>query len=216
MPSISKRARRPGVGGGARPRLGAGERRGELVRVAAILLTRRGVDAVQVAEVAAASRVSRQLVYKFFPSRQALLRAVLDDFAEALTHEFGRRAMHRLPANLEDGARVFIEAVCDTIEVKGAGPWYLLDSKGPDPELGRLGQEIMDRLVAPWHTHIAQVTGMGAHEAAVVARMLVAAGSAVLDLWCAGEITRDDAVRYATLGVTTLLERVPARAGRTT
>jgi AcrR family transcriptional regulator len=214
MPSTQKRARRTRPAVVPRPRLAAGERRGDLVRVAAALLTRRGVDAVQMAEVAAASRVSRQLVYKFFPSRQALLRAILDDFADALTREFGRRAMNRLPANLEQGARVFIEAVCDTIEVKGAGVWYLLDSKGPDPELGRLGQEIMDRLVAPWHAHIAQVTGMSAHEAAVVARMLVAAGSAVLDLWCAGEITRDDAIRYATLGVTTLLERVPPRTGR--
>jgi len=187
-------------------RLASGERRRDLVRVAAAIMTRDGVDAVLLGDVAAAAGVSRQLVYKYFPSRQALISGVLEDFADALAHEFGRRAMRGLPASLEEATHVFVEAVCDTIEAKGAGPWHLLDSKGPDPELGRLGQEIMHRLVVPWHGRIARVTGVGAREATIAARMLVAAGRAVLDLWCAGEISRDEAVRYATRGVTALLQ----------
>ena len=67
----------------------------------------------------------------------------------------------------------------------------------------------MDRLVAPWPARIAGVTGIGEREAAIVARMLVAAGRAVLDLWCAGEISRHEAVRSATLGMTALLETFP-------
>jgi hypothetical protein len=43
-------------------------------------------------------------------------------------------------------------------------------------------------------------------EAAIVARMLVAAGRAALDQWCAGEISRTEAVGYATRGMTALLE----------
>jgi AcrR family transcriptional regulator len=174
-------------------------------------MTRNGVDAVLLGDVATAGGVSRQFVYKFFPSRQALIKGVLEDFADALTHEFGRRAMHGLPASLEEATHVFIEAVCDTIEAKGAGPWHLLDSKGPDPELGRLGQEIMHRLVVPWHSRIARATGIGPREATIVARMLVAAGRAVLDLWCAGEVSRDEAVRYAARGVSALLETFPTR-----
>jgi hypothetical protein len=62
------------------------------------------------------------------------------------------------------------------------------------------------------------VTGVGEREAAIVARMLVAAGRAALDQWCAGQISRTEAVGYATRGMTALLEmsgsgRVPlARA----
>ena len=190
-------------------RLTSGERRRELIRVAGDLMTRRGVDAVLLGDVAVGAGVSRQFVYRFFPSRQALIRGVLEDFAEALTHEFGRRAMHGLPASLEDATHVFVEAVCNTIEAKGAGPWHLLDSKGPDRELGRLGQTIMQNLIVPWHGSIARATGIGPREAGIVARMLVAAGRAVLDLWCTGEITRDEAVRYAARGVSALLETFP-------
>ncbi len=169
---------------------------------------------MQIADVAAAGGVSRQLVYKFFPSRQAIIKAVLEDFADALTAEFGRHALDRLPADLADATQVFVEAACDTIEAQGSGAWHLLDSKGPDPEIARLGRSIMDRLVAPWPARIAAVTGIGQHEATIVARMLVAAGRAVLDLWCAGEMPRAEAVRFAALGMTALLETVPGGAAR--
>jgi AcrR family transcriptional regulator len=177
-------------------------------------MTRHGVDAVQMAEVATTSGVSRQLVYRFFPSRPALLRGVLEDFADALTREFGRHAMDRLPADVEEATRVYVDAVCDTIESKGAGPWHLLDSKGPDREIARLGQEIMQRLTVPWHARISRVTGSRERDAAIVARMLVAAARAALDLWCAGEISREEAVRHATRGVTALLETLPAPSDR--
>ncbi len=208
MPSTRQR-RRPGRPDVPRRRLAPADRRRDLVRVAAGVLTARGVDAVQVADVAAAGGVSRQLVYKFFPSRQAIIKAVLEDFADALTAEFGRHALDRLPSGLADATQVFVEAACDTIEAQGAGAWHLLDSKGPDHDVARLGRSIMDRLVAPWPARIAAVTGMGEREATIVARMLVAAGRAVLDLWCAGEISRREAVRYATRGMTGLLETFP-------
>src|SRR5262245_16158108 len=192
-----------------RRRLAPGDRRRDLVRVASDLLTSRGVDAVQIAEVASAAGVSRQLVYRFFVGRQAIIKAVLEDFADALTSEFGRHAMDRLPVDLAGATRVFVEAACDTIEAQGAGAWHLLDSKGPDPDVARVGRSIMDRLVAPWHARIAGVTGADERDAAIVARMLVAAGRAVLDLWCAGEIPRSEAVRHATRGMTALLETLP-------
>lgn len=217
MASTSKGSRRSAARRGV-PRLTSSERRRDLLRVAASLMTRHGVDGVQMAEVATTGGVSRQLVYRFFPSRPALLRAVLDDFADGLTREFGRHALDRLPSDVGEATRVYVDAVCDTIESKGAGPWHLLDSKGPDREIARLGQQIMRRLTLPWHARISRVTGSGERDAAIVARMLVAAARAALDLWCAGEISREEAVRHATRGVTALLETLPAprsvRGGR--
>jgi AcrR family transcriptional regulator len=174
----------------------------------------RGVDGVQIADLATAGGVSRQLVYRFFPSRQAVIKAVLEEFADALTAEFGRHALGRLPADLAEATQVFVEAACDTIQAQGAGAWHLLDSKGPDPEVARLGRAIMDRLVAPWPARIAAVTGIAERDATVVARMVVAAGRAALDLWCAGEISRREAVRHATLGMTALIEMCPDGGGR--
>ena len=209
MASTSNGSRRPGARGRV-PRLTSSERRRDLLRVAAGLMTRHGVDAVQMAEVATAGGVSRQLVYRFFSSRPALLRGVLEDFADALTRQYGHRALDRLPSDVEEATRVYVDAVCDTIEAKGAGPWHLLDSKGPDREIARFGQQIMRRLTLPWHARISRVTGSGERDAAIVARMLVAAARAALDLWCAGEISREEAVTHATRGVTALLETLPA------
>ncbi len=190
----------------ARRRLAPAERRRALLHAAASLMTTDGVDGVQFAEVAAAAGVTRPLVYKFFASRQALIIAVLEEYAGELTERFGRGAMRTIPGTNAEVARVFVEAVCDTIETRGAGPWHLLDSKGPDPEVARHGQEIMDRLMAPWRARIAEASGVSNREAATLARMIVAAGRAVLELWCAGVLTRAEAVRDTTRGVTALVE----------
>jgi AcrR family transcriptional regulator len=205
---------------GARPRRGslaprrrlpADARRGELLRAAAGLLTTRGPDGVQFAEVAAAAGVTRQLVYRFFASRRALILAVLDDFADELTLRFGRGAAASVPGTLEGATRVFVEAICDTIEAKGAGPWQLLHAAGPDPDVARHARAIQDRLLAPWRARIAAAAGSTPREAATMIRMADAAGRAVLELWCSGMLTREDAIRDATRGVTALLAafRVP-------
>ena len=203
------RRRRPARG--AR-RLAAAERRAELLAAAAEIMTARGLDAIQFAEVAAVVGVTRPLVYRFFASRQALIVAVLEDFAAELTLRFGRGAMRSIPGSNAAVARVFVEAVCDTIESRGAGPWRLLDANGPDPELARVADAIMERLLAPWQMRIAEATGASTREARTLARMIVAAGRAVLELWCTGELTRDEAVRDTTRGVSALVEGFSRRA----
>lgn len=200
--AVQRRASR--VAAPSQRRLAPAERRGELLRAAAALMTTHGVDGVQFADVATAAGVTRPLVYRFFPSRRALIMAVLEDYADDLTVRFARGAL-RSSGSLDEVARVFVEATCDTIEDKGAGPWHVLGSKGPDPEVARLGQDILDRLMAPWQARIADRLGMDDREAATVARMVVAAGRAVLELWYGGVLTRDEAVRDTARGVSALL-----------
>lgn len=169
-------------------------------------MTEGGVDAVGFGQIAAAAGVTRPLVYKFFPTRSALIIAVLEDFADELTERFGRGAAHTLPANAADAARVFVEAVCDTIEDRGTGPWHLFDAKGPDPQVAARAEQIFDGIVAPWRQHIATTAGVDEREAATLARMIVAAGRAVLELWCRGELSREEAVRDTTRGVSALVQ----------
>jgi AcrR family transcriptional regulator len=92
-----------------RMRLSPDERRRHLLQAAGELMTRRGVDAVQFAEVAAAAGVTRQLVYRFFPSRQALIKGLLEDFADDLTQRFGHGAARSIPGNLDGVTRIFVE-----------------------------------------------------------------------------------------------------------
>lgn len=196
-----------------RQRLSPDERRRHLLEVAADRMTTHGIDRVQFAEVAAAAGVTRQLVYRFFPSRQALIMAVLEDYAGDITQRFGHGAARSIPGNLDEVTRVFVEAVCETIEAKGAGPWELLDSKGPDPEVARRGREIQERIVAPWRARIAETLGVSQHEAAILARMIVAAGRAALELWYNGTLSREEAVRAATRGVSALLQAFSVKKG---
>jgi len=135
-----------------------------------------------------------------------LVLAVLQDFAEDLTARFGRGALASIPGSLDAVTRAFVEAVCDTIEAKGTGAWHLLDAKGPDPEVAKLGRKIQDDLVMPWHARISETIGVSDREAAMLARMIVAAGRAVLEQWYHGVLTREEAVEATTRGVSALLQ----------
>lgn len=168
-------------------------------------MTTHGVDGVQFADVAATAGVTRPLVYRFFPSRQALIVAVLEDYADDLTARFARGAL-RSTGSLDEVAQVFIQAVCETIEDKGSGPWDLLDARGPDPEIARVADDILERLTAPWRNRIATHLGLSNRDATPVTCMVVAATRAVLRLWCAGTVSREQVVRDTARGVGALLE----------
>jgi AcrR family transcriptional regulator len=189
-------------------------RRRDLVRVAGELMQRRGIHGVQLGAVATAGGVTRQLVHRLFPGRQALIIAVLEDFADDLSQRFGQGAARSLPSSLEDATRVFVDAVCDTIEAKGVGPWELLEGKGPDAAVAGRSRAVLDRVVAPWCVHIAARTGLAARDARMLAHMIVATGRVVLERWYRGELARARAVEYATRGVSALLTAFTVHAGR--
>ena len=69
-------------------RLPRDERRAQLVRCAAAVFVRGGFDATSMDDVAREAGVTRLIVYRIFPSKEDLYRAVLDavliDTAEAV------------------------------------------------------------------------------------------------------------------------------------
>jgi len=192
-------------GAPVRVRLEPDERRRQLVEVAAGLLSRGGLEALQFTELAAAAGVTRPVVYKFFATRGALVQAILDDFEEELARRFAQAAGAATAGSLEEATAVFIDAICDAIEARGAGAWELLGARGPDAEAVRLGRAAQARLMKPWRSSIAGATGASRVEVVTVTAMLVAAGRAVLERWYRGEISRSEAARDATRGVSALL-----------
>ncbi|MCB9730294.1 MAG: TetR/AcrR family transcriptional regulator [Deltaproteobacteria bacterium] len=180
-------------------------RRTQLLAVASELLEAGGVDALQMTELASAAGVTRPVAYRFFPNRRALILALMEDFELALEERFLKASGRLLGGTVAEAAALFVRAVCDTIEVKGAGAWNLLDSGGPDPEIARVGGEIQAKMLEPWRPHIQQATGASEREVETVARMLVAAGRAVLARWLDGTLSRDEAIRDATRGISGLL-----------
>lgn len=175
------------------------------MEVASELLTGEGLEQVQITEVAERAGVSRPLVYRLFPTRKALLRAVLEDFVADLEVRFHAALLRAWPGTLDSTTRAFIDACCDAIEARGAGPWVLLDTHCADPELGRLGRTVLAGMLAPWKERLASLGGLGAARAETVLRVVVAAGRAALDEWIEGKSSRAQASEYAVRAVSALL-----------
>jgi AcrR family transcriptional regulator len=186
-------------------RLGSGERRQQLLRVAARLLEERGVEGVEISTVARRARVSRPLVYRLFPTRDALVAALLDDFVAELDARFRRAVVRSLSGVLLEVVAAFVEACCQTIEERGAGPWRLLDARGVDAELTQAGAAALAKLVDPWLEQIRALTGMPTKRARSLVRVVVAAGRAMLEGWLDGSISRKQAVADTARAVTVLL-----------
>ncbi len=171
----------------ARVRLSPIDRRQQLLRVTSDIIASDGVDNVRIPYVAAAAGITRPVVYKFFPNRQALIKGVLEDFHE----EFDSRAPDTEgEGDVETMTRGFIEACCDTIEARGAGGWLLLLSPEQDAEIGALGRAVRRELVEPWLNGLRELTGVSGREAAALADMFLAGTGAILERWIDGKFSR--------------------------
>ena len=192
-------------------RLPPEERREQLLRVASEILARGGAERVRIPEVARAAGVTRPIVYKFFPNRKALLIAILEDFGDDLENRFRDQFSRLQSGALPEIVRGFVEVICDVIELKGPGAWYLMGSSDPDPEITGVGQQFLDRLSKPWLQEIAAVTGADQWETIALAEMIIAASWATLGLWIGGKLSREQTLEALMKGVLSLLQGFGAR-----
>jgi len=188
-----------------RARLAPEARRRQILDAAALMLADGRTAALEIKELASNVGVTRPVVYRFFPTRQALLEGVIGDFEQELSTRFREALLRSLGRPLPEITVAFVEASCDAIEAKGRGPWNLLDARTADLEAGRIGRAIHERLLAPWIGRIAEMTGRSEHDVATVAHIVVAAGRAALDGWLDGRVSRAEATRDATRAVSALL-----------
>lgn len=187
------------------PRPSSEARRRELIAHASSILNERGLEALHVTALANSAGVSRPLVYRAFPTREALFRAVLEDFAADVGERFQRALVRALPGTAESLTRAFIDASCDAIVAKGAVPWALLDPRGISPELARISGDILARLLDPWEEKLAEFVGVPRRRAANHLGIIVAAGRAALAGWLDGTLTREEAAQDATHAVAGLM-----------
>lgn len=180
-------------------------RRRQLLDEAARILTEQGVEQLQITEVATRAGVSRPLVYRLFPTRRDLVRGVLEDFAALIHRSFSEALVRKLPSTVERITTAFVEASCDAIEERGAGPWRLLDARGLDPELSGLARGIFARLLDPWEHQLESFLHTPPRRAKTLLWVIVAAGRAALDGWIDGALTRAEAVHAATTAISALL-----------
>jgi AcrR family transcriptional regulator len=199
--SAAKRAR-PKV---VKTRLSSEDRRRQLIELASNVLSDRGASGLEIKEIASLAGITRPVIYRLFPTRQALVLAVLDDFERELSARFRDALVRSLGRPLPDVTVAFVDAVCDAIEAKGSGPWNLFDARTTDLEAARLGHAVQERLVAPWIERVAAMSGRTQADVGNVMRIVVAAGRAALEGWLEGRASREDARRDATRAVSALL-----------
>ena len=123
MPQLRavRKAKKP-----VRVRLAPDARRQQLVAVASKLLTEQGPAHLQIKELAAVAGVTRPVVYRFFPTRLALVESVLDDFVARLAARYHAALVASMGAPVAESAQAFIEASCDAIADGGVGAWRLM------------------------------------------------------------------------------------------
>lgn len=221
MPKASPRAptrtKRPDPSDATSRRVPAEARRRQLLALSARILTEEGLERLEITTLAERAGVSRPLVYRLFPTRHEVVRAVLADFTVVISERFQRAILRALPnaaagagtsgvAAIESITTLFVEACCDAIEEKGAGPWLLLlDAQGADPEVARLGREALSQLLGPWEEQLASFTGSPPRRAANHLWVIVAAGRAAIGGWIDGSLSRSEAVSDATRAVSALV-----------
>jgi AcrR family transcriptional regulator len=187
-------------------RMRSSDRRKQIVRVASDLLAAQGVDRVRVPSVAEAAGVTRAVVYRFFPSRQALLAAILEDFRADLEVRFAaHEGLLRTNRVMDTTVHSFVGAACESIDAMGAGGWFLLGTRGPDPEISELAEEHRSRLYGPWLARVANVIDVPERLVPAVSEMVIASSRAVMRLYIEQKLSRDEAASALGRGVEALL-----------
>ena len=189
----------------AHGRLWAADRRLQLLETAAELLEGRGVDGVRIPDVAEHAGVSRAVVYRFFPNRQAILLDLIEEFGRVV----GERVEGALELNGLDDVQALLgrifDGICDTIEEQGAGVWRLLNSAGPDPEIESVAQKVRAEIAGPWFARVQEVTRAPGRQAFALTSMIAATIPAVVELWISDQVERNEAVTYLERGVASLI-----------
>lgn len=168
------------------------ERRAQLLEVASTILSERGVEAVRIPEVAEAAGVTRPVVYRFFPSRQAIFIALLEDLSKSIDDRLEDAL--KTPKDTLSMVSAFIDTVCDAIEEYGPGAWLLLGGAALDEEVAEVARDVEQQLSQPWAERVGLVLrGVDPTVVSAVTAMLVAASRAALGMWLRKEIDRDTA-----------------------
>ena len=160
---------------------------------------------MRIPDVAERAGVSRAVVYKFFPNRQAILLDLLE--------ELGRVLQERVEASLRDTGLADVDAllerlfndVCDSVSDLGAGVWRLLNSAGPDPDVECVARKVRADVAGPWFVRVQHVTGAPARDAFALTSMIAPMIPAVVELWLSGQVERDEAVATLKRGVAGLI-----------
>lgn len=136
--------------------------------------------------------MSKPVVYDHFPTRQALVTALIREYAAWVLERMWASLEH-LDRNVEVEAvvRATTRAYFETIEERGISLLRLWSTAAGEPEMEIWRQRYRDKL----HTLIAETfgpaTGATAEEAKLSVTMILAACEAAIEQWETGVVSRE-------------------------
>lgn len=164
-----------------RKRLPLAERRAIVVEAAGRLFGERGYDATTLDDVAAASGVTKPIVYRHFDSKRELYLALLERHRDDLV---GFAALMPAEGSLDDRLRVVIEAWLAYVEAHAYAWQMLFRDSGGDAEVQAFRREVHARARAVIAELVVSLSASAIEgdELDAVAE-LVSMGMAALVLW---------------------------------
>jgi len=193
-------------------RLWHDDRHRQLLEVAEALLSKRGWDGLRIPDLAEAAGVTRPIVYKHFRSRKELVIELVRAYAGRLQTML-LDAANTYPREPERALKLSLDVLCDALEERGPGAWYLLTSGGPDPEINRAIEALRDGLMRPWIPRVRKVTGLSARHALLLCHLTFASVRTVLDLWAAKKLSRSEVERVLSRSISAQLREFASDGG---
>lgn len=169
-------------------------RRGVIVETAFELFSSGPVDAVTVADIAAAAEMTSAAIYYHYPSREEILLEGLREFADTFVREIERLATHELVPTGRMGA--IIEPLVDWLtENRTRATVYFVQSRGASQQVEAIRRENALQLIPVLGKATRKARGkLSSAEAGVIAVAMIAE----IEIFASAFLSEDHS--YRTLG----------------
>jgi AcrR family transcriptional regulator len=166
-----------------RKRLPAARRRELLLAAASEIVAEVGARRARLADIAHRAGVTKALVYRHFPSKEAMLVALIEDHGRGLISEFTDRQIGATQTRLRDGTRAVLGYAHDN-----PAAWRILFvERFDDPLVSAAQAAVLEAAAAMLAGHVEHDLGLtpGDELAQILARMTRSAIDALIAWWYA-------------------------------
>lgn len=147
------------------------------------VFARQGYAATKITDITAEAGRATGGIYRYFPSKAAVLKALADEFLRARHDRVAHAAGHDHAMIDEQDVRDHVQAYCRSYREHLPEMAAIYDAAVSDPEFAEIKQQIRANDVAIWRTHIKELRshlGKPVADSAALAQMVVG----LLETYC--------------------------------
>jgi AcrR family transcriptional regulator len=151
----------------------------EFKAAARLVFARQGYTATKITDITAEAGRATGGIYRYFPSKAAVLKALADDFLEARHQQVAHSSGPGHTMTTEKDVRDHVKAYWRSYREHQPEMLAVHDAAVTDLEFGLIQQEIQAADVATWRKHIKELRthlGLPVAESHALAQMVVRSG----------------------------------------